>query len=83
METEYRVLSDIEKRDAHWCVDYDVLVGPNSFECGLTEPEDRIWYRDLSPVITRLNEQHLEIKRLKEKIFLIEEWEGKNYKDLK
>ena len=34
---------------------HTVLVGPNGFECWLTEPEDRIWSRDLRPVVNELN----------------------------
>ena len=30
----------------------------------LTEPEDRVWYRDLAPVVARLNEQHARIATL-------------------
>ena len=33
---------------------YDVLKGPGDFECWLTEPEDRSFWRDLSPVVERL-----------------------------
>lgn len=28
---------------------YQVLKGPDGFECWLTEPEDRSFYRDLAP----------------------------------
>lgn len=31
------------------------LEGPNGFICWLGEPEDRIWYRDLKPVVDELN----------------------------
>jgi hypothetical protein len=41
--------------NADWCDDYDMLKGPNGFECCLTEPEDRTWYRDGSRVIGELN----------------------------
>lgn len=33
---------------------YQVLKGPDGFECWLTEPEDRSFYRDLAPLIERL-----------------------------
>lgn len=47
----------------YYCVDdsidrpdnYSGLVGPDGFECVLTEPEDRIWSRDLEPVVNELN----------------------------
>ena len=32
-----------------------VLVGPNGFECVLTEPEDRTWSRDGAGVVDELN----------------------------
>lgn len=67
MEEEYRVLSGIEKHDAGWCEDYDVLIGPNNFECGLTEPEDRNWYRDGRTVVDELNRLHWELKAEKER----------------
>jgi len=38
--------------------DYEVLLGPESFECILTEPEDRTWNRDGRKAVDRLNEQH-------------------------
>lgn len=34
---------------------YDTLKGPNGFECTLTEPEDRNWYRDGQVVVVELN----------------------------
>ena len=37
---------------------YNVLKGPAGFECWLTEPEDRSFWRDLAPVVERL--EHLE-----------------------
>ena len=33
---------------------YEVLKGPDGFECWITEPEDRTFDRDLSPVVQRL-----------------------------
>ena len=38
-----------------WGTDYDMLVGPEGFECLLTESEDRTWYRDGRPVVEQLN----------------------------
>ena len=52
----YIIADDDKKRKLGFYHGYDVLVGPD-FVCGLTEPEDRNWYRDLSPVVSRLNEQ--------------------------
>ena len=51
--------------DGDWCEYYDMLKGPDDFECLLTEPEDRTWLRDGRDVVTRLNEQHDEIVRLR------------------
>ena len=51
----YRILSDDELREARICEEYSCLVGPDGFECVLGEPEDRVWWRDLSPVVERLN----------------------------
>ena len=34
---------------------YHRLAGPSNFEAILTEPEDRNWYRDGSPVVEELN----------------------------
>lgn len=47
-----------------WPDEYDMLVGPGGFECLLTEPEDRTWYRDGSDVVDKLNEQHVRIEVL-------------------
>lgn len=52
--------------DSNWDEDYDMLQGPNGFECLLTEPEDRRWYRDGQPVIDELNRLLIENNRLKE-----------------
>jgi hypothetical protein len=41
----YRLVDDPENCYS----DYDVLAGPDGWECMLTEPEDRIWLRDLTP----------------------------------
>ncbi len=45
---------------------YDVLRGPDDFECILTEPERRRWNRDGAAVVARLNQQHAEIEKLRE-----------------
>lgn len=44
---------------------YQMLKGPDGFECCITEPEDRTFSRDLAPIVRKLNEQHQEIQRLK------------------
>ena len=44
------------------CYEYDQLIGPHGFECTLTEPEDRTWYRDLSEVVDELNKMYGIIK---------------------
>ena len=54
--------------DSDWGEDYSMLKGPNGFECCLTEPEDRIWYRDGAGVITELNILLTKNKELKETI---------------
>ena len=64
MTNPYRIISpysdegkaEYERREV--CEDYDLLIGPDGWECVLTEPEDRRWFRDLSPVVDRLNELH-------------------------
>jgi len=45
---------------AKWCgsEDYDLLIGPDGFECFLGEPEDRRWYRDAAAVVDELNRLH-------------------------
>lgn len=43
------------KRGCDWAEEYSMLRGPDGFECLLTEPEDRSWYRDGSAVIVELN----------------------------
>lgn len=59
----YRIATDEEKGDCD--EQYDLLLGPNGFECLLTEPEDRCWYRDLSNVIDELNKLHGQVAMLK------------------
>ena len=54
MET-YRMATDEEKVELGVSWDYDLLIGPNDFECFLGEPEDRTWCRDASPVVDELN----------------------------
>lgn len=47
------------------CEEYGVLVGPDGFECWLTEPEDREWFRDLTPMIELLESQYKELTELR------------------
>lgn len=47
--------------------DYPTLTGPDGWECVLTEPEDRIWSRDLKGVVDKLNEYHEAIEFMKKK----------------
>lgn len=54
MET-YHIASEEEKAKKDCCEDYDLLVGPNGFECFLGEPEDRTWSRDGYDVVKELN----------------------------
>lgn len=53
-------------KDSDWCEFYSMLKGPNNFECCLTEPEDRTWYRDGRSVVEELNKLQTEIERLSE-----------------
>ena len=52
---------------------YQRLQGPDGWECTITEPEDKIWTRDLVDVVDKLNEQHEEIKYLQQKINMLYE----------
>lgn len=63
----YRVIySDDPEAKAMGSFDdfYQVLVGPDGFECWLCEPEDRVFCRDLRPAVDRLNEQHEKLMQL-------------------
>ena len=44
---------------------YSVLKGPDGFECWLTEPEDRSWYRDGSKVVARLEQLETKLAGLR------------------
>ncbi len=46
---------------------YHVLLGPNGFECALTEPEDRSWSRDGAKVVAELNRLHMRVAALEAK----------------
>lgn len=64
MSEHFRQATDEEFEQRYCDESYDLLVGPDDWECLLTEPEDRRWSRDLRPVIQKLNEQRAEINRL-------------------
>jgi len=53
---------EIEVRNCDEC--YSLLIGPNGFECLLTEPEDRNWNRDGKYVVAELNRLLAENSRL-------------------
>lgn len=61
--------------DAEWDKYYQMLKGPDGFECLLTEPEDRVWYRDLASAVDKLNEQHKRIAELERKLAEHEAWQ--------
>jgi hypothetical protein len=42
----YRIANTEEKDERGVSEEYDLLIGPNGFECFLGEPEDRSWDRD-------------------------------------
>jgi hypothetical protein len=75
MEKEYRVLSFSEGRELGIYELYSCLVGPDEFECILTEIEDRTWGRDLRPVVNRLKEQHARIAELEAQLAAAQERE--------
>lgn len=66
---KYRIATYEEKQSYHdYGCDpcYSLLLGPNGFECLLTEPEDRNWERDGRTVVDELNrllEENLTLKK--------------------
>lgn len=62
----YRVLTNDEVESLNYDPYYEVLIGPDGFECVLGEPEDRYWRRDGKDAVKRLNEQHEELERLRD-----------------
>ena len=54
-----------------WAEEYEMLHGPDGFECCLTEPEDRSWYRDGKKVIIELNRLQAEVEQLNNKLLAI------------
>lgn len=64
--SSYRVLEGWQKEaQGRFAEEYEALLGPDGFECILTEPEDRRWIRDLRPVVERLNAQEELITHLR------------------
>lgn len=67
IETDvYRVATSEEIETRNCDEYYSLLIGPNGFECLLTEPEDRNWHRDGKHVIAELNRLAIEARELKE-----------------
>ena len=63
---EYRIATSAEKEEAEVYEDYDLLIGPDGFQCALTKPEDRTFSRDLKPLVIELNRlRHLTNAKLK------------------
>jgi hypothetical protein len=54
----YHIATDEDRAKWGGSPDYDLLVGPDGFECFLGEPEDRRWYRDGAAVVDELNRLH-------------------------
>lgn len=48
--------------------EYEMLIGPDGFECCITEPEDRTFGRDLRGVVAKLNDYDRDIKAQTETI---------------
>ncbi len=63
---DYRIMTFEEQEEAGIYEMYSVLIGPDDFECTLTEPEDRMWGRDGRPVVDKLNELAARIEELEE-----------------
>ena len=71
IEKRYRRATDEEKDAANVSEEYDLLIGLNGFECLLTEPEDRNWYRDGVSVISELNRIDSELTRANETVEIV------------
>jgi len=56
------------KPGASWAEEYDLLRGPDGFECCLTEPEDRTWHRDGSVVVEELNRLLSELEKCRAEV---------------
>jgi hypothetical protein len=62
----YHIATVEEKAKWGGCEDYDLLIGPDGFECFLGEPEDRTWHRDAGAVLDELNRLHDLLKAVKQ-----------------
>ena len=65
---QYRSLTYEEMQEWDGDGTYSVLIGPNGFECCLSEPEDRNWDRDGKKVVMELNRLLDEIENLKSQL---------------
>jgi len=63
----YYIATDEEKRGI-CCEEYDLLIGPDGFECFLGEREDRYWHRDAAPVVDLLNKLQTEVNQLRKEL---------------
>lgn len=62
--------------------EYPSLYGPDGLVATLTEPEDRVWYRDLAPVMELLEEQYASLRSLAaelERVLLVIRTHGLNH----
>ncbi len=55
MEKPYHIATPEEKGNWAGSSKYDLLMGPDGFECFLGELEDRSWSRDATKVVDELN----------------------------
>ena len=58
----------VDRNDDSICEYYQILKGPDGFECMLTEPEDRSFTRDLAPVVSELNRADARIQELETEV---------------
>lgn len=75
----YHVATDEERAKCEYSEDYDILIGPDGFECFLGEPEDRRWNRDAAAVVDELNRLHEALQRANNAICVKEESESFPY----
>jgi len=61
----YHIATDEERAKWDGSDDYDLLVGPDGFECFLGEPEDCRWCRDAAGVVDELNKLHEKLQKTK------------------
>ena len=67
-EAFYVVDNYDENEHIEWDESYCMLRGPDGFECLLTEPEDRNWYRDGKEVVEKLNALEAENTELRKRV---------------